>query len=420
MKTDYIIRKIKAREILDSRGNPTVEVTLHTNSQSATAAVPSGASTGIHEAMELRDGGPRYHGNGVRKAVMNAMTKIPRAVVGLDCRQQKKIDTAMLKLDGTKNKSSLGANAILGVSLAAARLSALTQKKPLYSILGSKRVLPVPCMNVINGGKHADNQLQFQEFMICPRGHDFAESLRMGSETYHVLKKEIQKVYGKSSTNVGDEGGFAPNIKNVEDGLALLQRAIRKAGYEGMVKIAIDAASSEFYDRKTGKYLVDGKWLSTDRLTQLYERIMDSYDVFSIEDPFEQDDFGPYPALTKEARKRNVQIVGDDLLVTNPDRIRLAQEKRLCSALLLKVNQIGSLSEATTAARMAMDAGWHVMVSHRSGETEDPFIADLAVGLGTGQIKTGAPCRSERLAKYNQLLRIEEELGSRATMARLH
>jgi enolase len=419
MVTDYIIRKISAREILDSRGNPTVEVDLNTKTHQARAAVPSGASTGIHEALELRDGGPRYNGNGVRKAVNNAATKIPKAVVGLDCRSQKKIDSAMIKLDGTKNKGNLGANAILGVSLAAARLSAATQNKPLYSILGNTRIMPVPCMNIINGGKHADNHLQFQEFMICPRGKTFADSLRMGSETYHVLKHEIAKEYGKSSTNVGDEGGFAPNIKKVEDAAILLTRAIKKAGYDGLIKIAIDAASSEFYDRKRNQYFIDNKWVSADRLTRLYEHLMDSYPIFSIEDPFEQDDFEPYPYLTLAAKKRNVQIVGDDLLVTNPDRIRLAMEKKLCSALLLKVNQIGSLTEAATAAKLAMDNGWKVMVSHRSGETEDPFIADLAVGLGTGQIKTGAPCRSERLAKYNQLMRIEEELGQKAVMARL-
>jgi enolase len=416
---DYKIRKIDAREILDSRGNPTVEVDVSTKSHSARAAVPSGASTGVHEALELRDGGPRFHGKGVCKAVSNVKTKIPAAVVGMDCRKQKQVDNAMLRLDGTPNKANLGANAILGVSLAVARLSAATQKKPLYSILGNKRVMPVPCMNIINGGKHADNKLQFQEFMICPHGRTFADSLRMGAETYQILKKEIGKVYGKDSTNVGDEGGFAPNIKKAEDALSILTRAIQKAGYEGLVKIAIDAASSEFYDKRKKKYFVDGKWMNSDRLTQLYEQIMDRYPVFSIEDPFEQDDFLPYPELTKIAKRRKVQIVGDDLLVTNPERIKLGLQRKLCSALLLKVNQIGSLTEAITAAKLAMNNGWKVMVSHRSGETCDPFIADLAVGLGTGQIKSGAPCRSERLAKYNQLLRIEKELGHKAKMGRI-
>ncbi|MBN1544030.1 phosphopyruvate hydratase [Candidatus Woesearchaeota archaeon] len=418
-KTDYNIRKVWAREILDSRGNPTIEVDISTNTDSARAAVPSGASTGIHEALELRDGGMRYHGKGVRKAVQNVCTKISRVVTGMDCRRFQAIDKAVLKLDGTSNKSALGANAILGVSLAAARLAANTQKKPLYTLLGGKNVMPVPCMNVINGGRHADNKLQFQEFMICPHGKTFADSLRMGSETYQVLKQEIAKAYGKSSTNVGDEGGFAPNLKGVEDALYILDRAIKKAGYDGLIKIAIDAASSEFYDKKKQTYLVDGKWMSADRLTKLYEHIMDAYPVFSIEDPFDQDDFAPYPALTASARKRKVQIVGDDLLVTSPERIRIAIAKNMCNALLLKVNQIGSLSEAMAAAKLSMDNGWNVMVSHRSGETEDPFIADLAVGLGTGQIKTGAPCRSERLAKYNQLLRIEEELGLKARMGRI-
>jgi enolase len=418
MAADFIIRKLNAREILDSRGNPTVEVDIATKTHHARAAVPSGASTGIHEALELRDGGPRYHGKGVLRAVNNVKTKIDKVVVGMDCRKQKSIDAAMLKLDGTKNKASLGANAILGVSLAAARLSASTQNKPLYSVLGGKNIMPIPCMNIINGGKHAQTGLQFQEFMICPRGRTFADSLRMGAETYQVLKELIAKEYGKSSTNVGDEGGFAPNIKKVEEGLDILTRAIKKAGYDGLIKIAIDAASSEFYDKKKKAYFVDGKWLSAEKLTKLYEHIIDSYPVFSIEDPFEQDDFAPYPVLTHIANKKGVQVVGDDLLVTNPERIRMALDKGLCSALLLKVNQIGSLTEAVTAAKLAMDNGWKVMVSHRSGETEDSFIADLVVGLGTGQIKTGAPCRSERLAKYNQLLRIEEELGHKAMMAK--
>lgn len=420
MRTDYRIRKVWAREILDSRGNPTVEVDVATSSHRARAAVPSGASTGVHEAIELRDGGPRYHGKGVRKAVNNVRTKISRVVKGMDCRKQSAIDNAMLKLDSTGNKCGLGANAILGVSLAAARLSANARGRPLYSTIGRKRIMPVPCMNIINGGRHADNRLQFQEFMICPRGRTFADSLRMGAETYHTLKQEIARKYGKGSTGVGDEGGFAPDIRRVEDALSIIARAIRRAGYEGLVKIAIDAAASEFYSRKKQQYLVDGRWMKADRLTALYERIMDRYPVFSIEDPFDQDDFGPYPALVSAAKRRNVQVVGDDLLVTNPGRIRMALEKKLCSALLLKVNQIGSLTEAKRAAKLSMDNGWNVMVSHRSGETSDPFIADLAVGLGTGQIKSGAPCRSERLSKYNRLLRIEEELGRKAVMARLH
>ena len=419
MRSDFKIRKIHAREILDSRGHPTVEVDISTNTNRARAAVPSGASTGIHEALELRDNTLRFLGKGVQKAVRNVNEIISKQLKGRDCRRQKELDNLMIEIDGTSNKSKLGANAILGVSLATARLSAVTQKKPLYAVVGNKRILPVPCMNVINGGAHADNKLQFQEFMICPKAKTFAESLMMGSEIYHILKKEISKKFGKDSTNVGDEGGFAPNIKKVEDSLKILIKAIHKAGYDNQVKIAIDAAASEFYIKKKNSYYVDGRMMTAEKLTDLYERIMQQYPIFSIEDPFDQDDFTPFPQLTRIAKKNHVQIVGDDLLVTNPERIREALKLKLCNALLLKVNQIGSLTEAMQAAKIAMQNKWNVMVSHRSGETEDPFIADLVVGLGTGQIKSGAPCRSERLAKYNQLLRIEEELGKRAKMAKL-
>ncbi|MBI5398132.1 phosphopyruvate hydratase [Candidatus Woesearchaeota archaeon] len=414
MVSDVIIQNIHAREILDSRGNPTVEVDISTKTHSARAAVPSGASTGIHEALELRDKEKRYIGQGVQKAVANINTKIRKLLVGHDCRRQADIDAEMRDLDGTKNKKSLGANAILGVSLAAAALSAKAQEKPLYSTLGGKNVLPIPCMNVINGGVHAQTRLQFQEFMVCPKGKSFADSVRIGSEVYHILKELIKKKYGVSAIHVGDEGGFAPDLSSVEDALYLLMRAATKAGYAKNIRFAIDAASSEFYNKNTGKYFVDGKWWSKEKLTDFYDYLMKTYPIFSIEDPFEQDDFLPYPKLTAAAKRRGVQIVGDDLLVTNPDRIRLAQSKKLCNALLLKVNQIGTLTEAIQAARLSMDNGWHVMVSHRSGETEDNFIADLVVGLGTGQIKSGAPCRGERTAKYNQLLRIEEQLGSKA------
>ncbi len=426
MKTDYTIRKIYAREILDSRGNPTVEVDVSTKSHTARAAVPSGASTGIHEALELRDKGPRYNGKGVRKAVNNVNLKIFKSLIGNDCRKQKFVDEIMLKLDGTKNKSKLGANAILGVSLANARLAAVTQKKELYEILnigkikgkGNGELLPVPCMNVINGGVHADNKLQFQEFMVCPRGRNFTDSLRAGTEIYHELKGLIHKKFGKISTNVGDEGGFAPNIKKVEEALLILNKAIEQSGYAGMCKIAMDAAASEFYSKKKGKYFVDGKWMTPERLTVLYEKIMDEAPVFSIEDPFDQDDFESWPLLTRIGKQKNVQIVGDDLLVTNPDRIQMALDHEMCNSLLLKVNQIGTLTEAVDAAKLAMKNNWTVMVSHRSGETPDSFIADLVVGLGTGQIKSGAPCRGERLSKYNQLMRIEEHLGDKARMAK--
>ncbi|PIN87015.1 phosphopyruvate hydratase [Candidatus Woesearchaeota archaeon CG10_big_fil_rev_8_21_14_0_10_44_13] len=405
------ITKIKAREILDSRGNPTIEVDVYTKTCMAREEVPSGASTGAHEAVELRDGEKRYNGMGVRKAVANVNDILGKKLRGMDVREQQEIDEYMLRLDSTHNKSKLGANAILGVSLACASCSALVQKRPLYEILGGKNILPVPFMNVINGGKHADNKLSFQEFMIAPMEKTFAESLRLGAETYHELKKVISKKYGKDSTNVGDEGGFAPNLSSVREALDLLVKTIDGLGYGNEVKIAIDAASSEFY--KDHKYNVDGRSIESHKMIRFYEELLYDYPIISLEDPFEQDDFAPYSELMERLVKK-VQIVGDDLLVTNPARIRMAVQRRLCNALLLKVNQIGTLTEAMEAAKLAMDNGWNVMVSHRSGETSDAFIADLAVGLGAGQIKSGAPCRSERLAKYNQLLRIEEELGNKA------
>lgn len=419
MKADHIIRRVHAREILDSRGNPTVEVELFSKTHSSRAAVPSGASTGAHEAVELRDGAPRYNGKGVLKAVRNVNEKLARLVVGKDCRKQKMLDSLMIELDGTPNKSNLGANATLGVSLATARLSAAVQGKQLYSILGTAHTMPVPCFNVINGGVHADNKLEFQEFMICPNGRTFSERLRMGSETYGVLKKLIGIHFGKASTNVGAEGGFAPNIGRVHDALELLKRAIKRAGYEGKIKIAMDAAASEFYSKTKKKYRVDGRWMKSSTLVHMYERMMDDYPIFSIEDPFAEDDYEPWAELLTIATKKKVQIVGDDLLVTNPLRIKMAMEKKLCNALLLKVNQIGTVTEAIAAAKMAQKTGWKVMVSHRSGETIDNFIADLVVGLGTGQIKSGAPCRSERLAKYNELLRIEEHLGKKAKQSKV-
>ena len=405
------ITKIKAREILDSRGNPTIEVDVYTERCFAREQVPSGASTGIHEALELRDGEKRYDGKGVLKAVRNVNDIIAKKLRGRDVTKQREIDELMIELDGTPNKSRLGANAILGISLACARCSAVAQRKHLYEILGGKNILPIPFMNVINGGKHADNMLSFQEFMIAPMGKTFSESIRLGSETYHALKKRIAEKYGKSSTNVGDEGGFAPNLKSVREALELLVKTIDGLGYGKEIKIAIDAASSEFYHK--GSYMVDGKLVPREKMIRFYEELIYDYPIISIEDPFEQDDFMPYSELM-ERMVKNVQIVGDDLLVTNTKRIKMALDRKLCNALLLKVNQIGTLTEAIEAANLAMSNGWNVMVSHRSGETESSFISDLAVGLGTGQIKSGAPCRSERLAKYNRLLRIEEHLGRKA------
>ena len=404
------ITSIKAREILDSRGNPTLEVDLFTKNTCQSAAVPSGASTGKHEAVELRDGGKRYHGKGVQKAVKNVELKIAPFLKGIDCQDQRKIDGLMIKKDGTKNKSKLGANAILGVSLAATRAASAEKKKMLFeylyqfSNLKKKKIMPRPFFNVINGGKHAGNNLAFQEFMIAPKATSFAEALRMGSEVYHVLKEVIEKRYGKEATNVGDEGGFAPPLKRAEEALELLREAIKKAGYNGKVELALDCAASEFY--KNGKYRLH-TIMGKEQLLNYYLHLLKKYPIISIEDPFEQEDFASFAELK---RKSKIQIVGDDLTVTNVNRIRKAVQNKSCNCLLLKVNQIGTLTEALDAVKLADENGWKVMVSHRSGETEDAFIADLAVAIGCGMIKAGAPCRGERIAKYNRLLRIEELL----------
>lgn len=423
------IQKIHAREILDSRGNPTIEVEVTTEDGVFRSIAPSGASTGVHEALELRDGdSSRYMGKGVLKAVANVQEKIQPLLLGKDPTDQKAIDALMIEKDGTENKSNFGANAILGVSLAVCKAGAAAQKISLYQhiakLAGIENVtLPVPSFNVINGGTHAGNGLAMQEFMILPIGADsFKEALRMGAETYHHLKSVIKKKYGQDAVNVGDEGGFAPNIKDNKEGLELLHEAIEKAGYTGRIKIGMDVAASEFY--KDGKYDLDFKNEQSDgsqvktgsEMVELYKNFIEEYGVVSIEDPFDQDDWDAYPELTA-AVAGTTQIVGDDLLVTNPKRIAKAIEMKACNSLLLKVNQIGSVTESIQACLDAHNAGWTVMVSHRSGETEDTFIADLVVGLATGQIKTGAPCRSERLAKYNQLLRIEEELADKAVYA---
>ncbi|KAK9760858.1 phosphopyruvate hydratase [Basidiobolus ranarum] len=426
------ITKIHARQIFDSRGNPTVEVELTTDKGTFRAAVPSGASTGIHEALELRDEDKaNYLGKSVFKAVENVKKVIAPALIkeNINITDQEAIDEFMIKLDGTKNKAKLGANAILGVSLAAAYAGAAEKGIPLYAhisdLSGAKKpfVLPVPSFNVLNGGSHAGNKLAMQEFMILPTGaKSFTEAMKMGSEVYHALKSVIKSKYGQDATNVGDEGGFAPNIQDNKEGLELLKTAIEKAGYTGKVKIGMDVAASEFY--KENKYDLDfksansdkSKWLSGEKLASLYKEFADDYGIISIEDPFDQDDWEAWSHLTAQVGK-NTQIVGDDLTVTNPERIQTAIEKKACNGLLLKVNQIGTVTESIRASNLARKDGWGVMVSHRSGETEDTFIADLVVGLRVGQIKTGAPCRSERLAKYNQILRIEEELGDKAIYA---
>ncbi|KAI8878254.1 enolase [Backusella circina FSU 941] len=424
------VKSVHARQIFDSRGNPTVEVEVTTAKGVFRADVPSGASTGIHEALELRDKvQTEYLGKGVLKAVENVVKIIGPALVesGLNVVDQRAIDNFLLELDGTPNKSKLGANAILGVSIAVAKAGATEKNVPLFvhfaDLAGSKKpfVLPVPSFNVINGGSHAGNKLAMQEFMIMPTGaSSFTEAMKIGSEVYHTLKGVIKAKYGQDATNVGDEGGFAPNIQDNAEGLELLVTAIEKAGYTGKVKIAMDCAASEFY--VDGKYDLDFKNPNSDpekritgqELSELYKSFSEKYPVVSIEDAFDQDDWENWSHLLENS---SYQLVGDDLTVTNPKRIATAIEKKACNALLLKVNQIGTITESIQAALDSQAAGWGVMVSHRSGETEDTTIADLVVGLRTGQIKTGAPCRSERLAKLNQLLRIEEQLGDQAIYA---
>ncbi|KAF3860327.1 hypothetical protein F7725_000582 [Dissostichus mawsoni] len=401
------ILKIHAREIFDSRGNPTVEVDLYTKKGLFRAAVPSGASTGIYEALELRDNDKtRYMGKGVKRAVKYVNEFLAPALCNqsVSVVEQEKIDQLMLDMDGTENKSKFGANAILGVSLAVCKAGAAEKG----------------AFNVINGGSHAGNKLAMQEFMILPVGAStFKEAMRIGAEVYHNLKNVIKEKYGQDATNVGDEGGFAPNILENKEALELLKNAIAKAGYTDKIVIGMDVAASEFY--KGGKYDLDFKspddpsrYITPDQLADLYRSFVKDYPVVSIEDPFDQDDWQAWSNFTAST---SIQVVGDDLTVTNPKRIAKGVAEKSCNCLLLKVNQIGSVTESLQACKMAQSNGWGVMVSHRSGETEDTFIADLVVGLCTGQIKTGAPCRSERLAKYNQLLRIEEELGAKARFA---
>jgi len=420
------IKHVLAREILDSRGNPTVEVDLMTDDGTFRAAVPSGASTGVHEALELRDKDEnRYMGKGVLKAVQNVNDLIAPAILGMDVTKQAEVDKEMIDLDGTKNKGQLGANAILAVSMAVCKAGAAAKRVALYKHIADlaevdEFILPVPSFNIINGGKHAGNKLAMQEFMILPVGAEsFKQAMQMGTETYHTLKKLIKEKYGGDATNVGDEGGFAPNIQSNEEALELVMQAIKTAGFEGKIKIGMDVAASEFFEE--GKYNLNFKGkepelLDPTELSNKYKELTEKYPIITIEDPFQEDDFESFTHFTAQVGE-TVQIVGDDLLVTNPERISKAVESSACNALLLKVNQIGTVTEAMKAAHASKINNWGVMVSHRSGETEDTFIADLVVGLRAGQIKTGAPCRSERLAKYNQLLRIEEELGDVAKYA---
>ena len=412
------ITSIFAREILDSRGNPTVEVEMVlADGTHSRADVPSGASTGAFEAVELRDGGSRYLGKGVQGAVANVVKKIAPVVVGMDAGNQRGIDEAMIKLDGTANKSSLGANAILGVSLAAARAAANCSGQSLFRSLGGSdaKLLPVPMMNILNGGAHADTNVDIQEFMIAPIGaKSFSESLQWGAEIYHSLKAVLKK--RGLATSVGDEGGFAPNLDSNRAALALILEAISKAGYTAgsQIALAMDVAATEFHEN--GKYKFEGSLRSSDEMISYYQELVAAYPLVSIEDPLNEEDWQGWGAMTAVLGEK-VQIVGDDLFVTNPERLAKGIASNTANALLVKVNQIGSLTETLDAVAMAHKAKYASMMSHRSGETEDTTIADLAVATNCGQIKTGAPARTERVAKYNQLLRIEEELGSAARYA---
>ena len=415
---DFVIADVSARWILDSRGNPTVETEVVTiGGGFGRAAVPAGASKGKHEALELRDGGEKFRGKGVLNAVRNVNEVIAEKIMGMDSRNQRGIDRVMIELDGTPNKSKLGANAILSVSLAVAKAAANTYGLPLFQYLGGAlaRVLPVPLMNIINGGKHAGNELKIQEFMIVPVGADsFSEALRIGCEVYQYLKEYLVENYGRSAINVGDEGGFAPPLKTSREALEALRKSVERAGYElgRDVLLALDAAASEFYDEEKGFYEIDGKELTRDELLDYYAELVGEYPIVSIEDPFHEEDFEGFRIAVEKLK--GVQIVGDDLFVTNLSRLRKGIEMGAANALLLKVNQIGTLTEAIDAAFESFRNGYNVIVSHRSGETEDTTIAHLAVALNTGQIKTGAPARGERTAKYNELLRIEEYLGGEA------
>jgi len=430
----FKIKELKAREILDSRGNPTIEVDLFTEGGlKAVAAVPSGASTGIHEACELRDGDKgRYLGKGVTKAVDSVNTILNAELKGFDVSKQAELDDKMIALDGTPNKSKLGANAILGVSMAAAKACAEAKGIPLYQhfaeLAGNdgKLTLPVPCFNVINGGSHAGNKLAFQEYFIIPVGAtSFKEAVRIGAECYHTLKSIIKKKFGGDATLIGDEGGFAPPC-DAKQGVELIMEAIEKAGYKDVCKIGMDVAASEFKVENEDCYDL-GTWyaeaektpelkMTGAQLADFYASLANDYPLITIEDPFDQDDWAAWTAFTEKVGGPT-QVVGDDLTVTNVTRVKRAIDDKACNALLLKVNQIGTVTESINAVKMCKQSGWGVMCSHRSGETEDTTIADLAVGLCTGQIKTGAPCRSDRNAKYNQLMRIEEELGDRCQYA---
>ncbi|MFX1479191.1 MAG: phosphopyruvate hydratase [Promethearchaeota archaeon] len=420
--TEFKITRIKSRWILDSRGNPTVESDVYAGNVFARAAVPSGASTGVSEALELRDGGNAFQGKHVLKAVSNVNSILGTKLLGFDVREQRKIDQEMLDIDGTENKSNLGANAILSVSLAVAKLAAELREMPLFKYLYELAydktredfLLPLPSCNILNGGEHAGNNLAVQEFMVLPIGAgSFSKAIQNVAEVYQTLKKLLAKKYGSFAINVGDEGGFAPNLSLTSEAIDIIIDAIEEAGFMMGTDfvLGMDAAASEFF--KEGIYNIDGKKLNEEELLEFYLNLIQDYQFNSIEDPFDEKDFRNFANLTAKVDK-SIQIVDDDLTVTNIKLLEKAIKEKAGSALLLKVNQIGSLTEAINAAKMAFNNGFNVMVSHRSGETEDTFIADLAVGLCTGQLKSGATARSDRNSKYNQLLRIEEMLGDKA------
>ncbi len=406
------IKNVIGREILDSRGNPTVEVdVILENGVRGRAAVPSGASTGEREALEMRDGGSRFNGKGVLNAVNNVNTVIRDAVIGMDAANQKELDYKMIELDGTETKSKLGANAILGVSMAALKASALLEGKELYEYIGDGKTLPVPMMNIINGGAHADNKLDFQEFMIIPQRENIHERVRVGAEVFHSLKKVLNEK--GLSTGVGDEGGFAPDLNSNTEGFELIMEAIKQAGYNPWedVCLAIDVAASEFYE--DGKYNLvgEGRSLTTDELIDFYEELVNKYPIISIEDPVDENDWEGFRKITEKLGDR-IQLVGDDLFVTNKKCLQMGIDNHAGNAILLKVNQIGTITETLETIELARANGYKTIISHRSGETEDTTIADLAVGLNLGQIKTGSMSRTDRICKYNRLMRIEEELDN--------
>jgi enolase len=415
------IKKIRAREILDSRGNPTVEVDVLTKKGFSRASVPSGASTGIHEALDLRDGEKRYLGKGVLKAVNNVNKIVAKELIGHDCTKQRDIDNLMIELDGTPNKSRLGANAIVGVSMAVCKAGALELELPLYKYIGklvkSDLTLPIPQMNVINGGKHAGIDNDFQEHMVMPiRTKSFHDAMRMCSETYHTLKKLLKEKFGHMAIQVGDEGGFVPPLKRINERFEFILKAIEELGYEKEFALATDAAASEFY--QNGNYKILEKEYSSLELIDFYSELCDTFPLLSIEDGLAEDDWEGWSRLTSKTGKK-IQIVGDDLLVTNINRVKKAIELKACNALLIKVNQVGTISETMDAFKLAKKSGWRNIVSHRSGSTEETFFADLAVGLSADQIKYGSPARTDRNVTYNQLLRIEEDLGRKAKYSKL-